>query len=76
MLTILQYKGKRFFLIKVYKISPSPQRPCKRMAIKLTVYMAPMFEIIREQMPSLKMFFNTRHPKKSMVSYFRTFQVN
>ncbi len=53
----------------------SNQRPCKRMAIKLTVYMAPMFEIIREQMPSLKMFFNTRHPKKSMISYFKTFQV-
>ncbi len=45
------------------------------MAIKLTVFIVPMMEIIHQEMPSLRLFFNTRHPNKSMVSYFRTFQV-
>ncbi len=52
------------------------QKKNTRIAIKLTVYMAPLFEIVHKHMPELKLFYNTRHPKKSMVSYFKTFQVH
>ncbi len=50
------------------------QRSCKRMAIKST-FIAPMYEVIKEQLPSIKVLFNTRHPKKSVISWSRVFQV-
>ncbi len=44
------------------------------MAMKLAVFTTPQHQIIRDVFPCMKMIFNARHPRKSMVSYYHSLQ--
>ncbi len=40
--------------------------------LKLTLYLGPQQEIMREVFPCMKLFYNLRHPKRSFMSYIHT----
>ncbi len=42
------------------------------MVIKLTLFTSAQQEIIKKVFPCMKLFYNARHPKKSMISYCHT----
>ncbi len=44
------------------------------MVIKPTEMMTPMHSVIAKVFPKMKMIFNTRHPRQSMISYLHTAQ--